>query len=73
MVIGHLSHLSHDLWDDQKLRSHTKSIFGEMPNDQNDLPSKSRKSLSNCQKPMDFLKLPNQEYLFTSGNLGHSR
>ena len=44
MVIGHLSHLSHDLWDDQKLRSHTKSIFGEMPNDQNDLPSKSRKS-----------------------------
>ena len=73
MVIGHLSHLSHDLWDDQKLRSHTKSIFGEMPNDQNDLPSKSRKSFSNCQKARDFLKLLNQEYLVISGHLGHSR
>ena len=66
MVIGHLSHLSHDLWDDQKLRSHIKSIFGEMPNDQNDLPSKSRKSFSNCQKARDFLKLLNQVLIIRS-------
>ena len=69
--LGNFSHSSNDFWDDQQLRSHPKSNFCKMPDDQMTYLPDHTSHLAIARNEWMLFKITEHEYLVTSGHLGY--